>query len=314
MSLKINHLKLFLFALILTVASSCKKDKATTEEQVVDNKSPYIAKIFEYKPAPGQFTNNASYGTLAKAQDLIGGVNDGLLSLGAYGGYLVFGFKQSVKNQEGYDFGIYGNPLIGLGMEWSEPGIVCVMQDKNKNGLPDDGEWYELAGSEYNAVETTKNYTITYHRPASLTEDIKWTDSKGNTGYVLRNQYHTQDYFPSGVTGNELKFTGTLLKSTLALNDGLVSSKPFNFGYADNGSPNYLKLAENLGRGYNSFNIDWAVDATGNKVALTHIDFVKVYTGQNSNGNPNSDTNTPQSRTVGEVSTEIGGAIDLNIK
>lgn len=310
-TLKILRISLVFVSLLVI---SCKKDQPVDEETVEEKKQAYISKIFEYRPAPGQFTNATSYGTLAKAQDLIGGKDNGLLSLGAYGGYIIFGFNQAVKNKESYDFGIYGNPLIGAGMEWSEPGIVCVMQDKNKNGLPDDGEWYELAGSEYTAVETTKNYTITYYRPASLTEDLRWTDSKGNTGYVLRNQYHAQDYFPSWVTGNEVQFTGTLLKSKLQLNNGIVLNQPFSFGYADNGSPNYLKLANELGRGYNSFDIDWAVDNNGNKVTLTQIDFVKVYTGQNSNGNPGADTNHPQARTVGEVSTEIGGAVDLNIK
>lgn len=307
----INYFLLFLF----TVIVSCKKDKPTGEEEpVIDKKQVYISKIIEYKPAPGQFVNDTGFGTLTKAQDLIGGVNNGLVSLGGFGGYIVFSFNKAVQNKQGDDFGIYGNPLIGVGMEFSEPGIVCVMQDKNKNGLPDDGEWYELAGSEYSAAGTIKKYTITYHRPANLTEDIKWTDSKGNTGYILRNQFHTQDYFPSWVTDSQVQFTGTLLKNTLQLNNGIITNQPFASGYADNGSPNYLKLQNQLGRGYNSFDIDWAVDAIGNKVVLTHIDFVKVYTAQNHNGNPSADISNLQARTIGEVSTEIGGAIDLNIK
>lgn len=315
----INHyrklINCFLFALSTLVVISCKKDKPIDEEEpVTDKKQAYISKVFEYKPAPGQFINDASFGTSAKAQTLIGGVNNGLVSLGGFGGYIVFGFDHTIENKLGHDIGIYGNPLIGVGMEFSEPGIVCVMQDLNKNGLPDDGEWYELAGSEYTAVETIKNYTITYHRPANLTEDIKWTDSKGNTGYILRNQFHNQDYFPGWVTANEVQFIGTLLKNTLQLNNGIVLNKPLAFGYADNGSANYIKLQNELGRGYNSFDIDWAVDNKGNKINLTYIDFVKVYTAQNSNGNPSSDPNNAQARTVGEVSTEIGGAIDLNIK
>ncbi len=40
-----------------------------------------------------------------------------------------------------------------------------VAYDKNKNGKPDDDEWYEIAGSEYFKNETLKNYNITYFKP-----------------------------------------------------------------------------------------------------------------------------------------------------
>lgn len=306
------HILLFILSILFV---SCKKDKPIDEEPLVDKKRAYISKIYEYKPAPGQFINDNSYGTLSKAAELVGGVDRGLISLGGFGGYVIFGFDHAIENKAGYDLGIYGNPLIGVGMEWSEPGIVCVMQDLNKNGLPDDGEWYELAGSEHEASQTIKNYVITYFKPATATEDIRWTDNLGNVGYILKNQYHNQNYYPSWFAGDQVQFKGTLLKNTLGINGGLVFNQPFSFGYADNGSANYLKIQSELGRGYNVFDIDWAINSSGNKVVLTHIDFIKVYTAQNSNGNPyHPDYTHSQARSMGEVSTEMGGAIDLHFK
>jgi len=295
--------------LLSGILYSCKKETAAENEgeKPVTAQSPYLNKIYEFKQAPGQFTND-----LIKTDILVGSGGNGLVSLGGYGGYIVFGFDHSIANTTGADLGIYGNPLIGVGMEFSEPGIVSVMQDVNKNGLPDD-VWYELAGSEYNDPATIKNYKITYYKPAKLTDDVRWTDNQGKEGLVLRNQFHTQDYFPSWPATNEISFTGTLLKNTLT-NGDIITNKPFAFGYSDNGSSEYIALQESLGRGYNTFDIDWAVDATGKKVSLGAIDFVKVYTAQNSNGNPFSpDNNNDRSRYLGEISTEFGGAVDLKL-
>ena len=54
-----------------------------------------------------------------------------------------------------------------------------VAYDKNKNGKPDDDEWYEIAGSEYNNCKTIKDYEITYYRPDPnkvpvLDEEYQW--------------------------------------------------------------------------------------------------------------------------------------------
>ena len=140
--------------------------------------SPYISKVYEYCPAPGQFINKMpryeegdTYETiLQKAEESISGTNDIMISLGGYGGYVTFGFDHTVINIPGEkDFRIWGNAFYELlnpdqrGGS-AEPGIVMVSYDTNCNGLPDD-EWYELAGSEYYKAETRHNYTITYRRP-----------------------------------------------------------------------------------------------------------------------------------------------------
>lgn len=263
---------------LLLVISACKKDDAGTSP-----KSKYISKVFEYKPAPGQFVNTV-IGDSAAAQKLVGSTEN-VLTLGAYGGYITFGFDHEVTK-----FGIYSNSIADL----SEPGVVMVSQDANGNGLPDD-PWYTINGDQYsNAV---KNYRITYYNPCTYA-DVKWKDNLGDSGTVAINAYHTQAYYPAFIAAQDsVSFTGVRLPATLKENAGYYTNSGFAYGYADNWTTDYGT------NGYNSFDLTNVVDDDGNKVTMPAIRFVKVYTGQNSKGNA----------TIGEISTEIRGAIDLNL-
>ena len=141
----------------------------------------YIAKVYDYCPAPGQHINlvpewdegDTKATMLQKASEqLVGqGVDsEGMVSLGGFGGYVVFGFDHSVVNVSGEcDFKVYGNAAKDAmypDYYTSETGIVMVSVDVNGNGLPDD-PWYELAGSDYSAASTLKNQAITYYKPAA---------------------------------------------------------------------------------------------------------------------------------------------------
>lgn len=296
-----NQLKTTAVALILgaTLFSSCKKDENEPEKiipvrPVTPTSSKYISKVFEYLPAPGQHINQASVGSLEQAQKLVGGTTNSV-SLGGFGGYIIFGFDHSILNQTGADLAIYGNP-VGPPNNFAEPGIVMVSQDKNGNGLPDD-EWFELAGSEYAKTTTIKNYEITYTNPKAF-EPVPWTDNQGKSGFV-NNSAKRANFYPLFAANQEkITFKGTLLPSTLNTT-GLVVNNPFEWGYTDSYS-----VGDNYATNqYNSFDISWAVDANGKKANLATIDFVKVYTAQNVNAS-----------FLGEISTDIRGAVDLNIK
>lgn len=290
--------------------------------------SRYIDRVYEYCPAPGQFVNTMpeyepgdSYeDMLRKAEESISGTNDVMISLGAYGGYVTFGFDHSVVNVAGaYDFKIWGNAFYAAENPnpdnpnsggSSEPGIVMVSFDRNRNGKPDD-TWYELAGSEYHKPETRHRYGITYYRPDETkpatpdpelfavtdTSYIRFTDNDGHTGYVTRNAYHTQCYYPLWVTDNTLSFSGTKLANNAIDESGNGSYYvlyAYDWGYADN-HPNEADEKA-------SFNIEWAVDADGNPVHLPCIDFVRVYTGV-----------SQSCGWLGETSTELSRAEDLHI-
>ncbi|MDH6354356.1 hypothetical protein M2132_000684 [Dysgonomonas sp. PH5-45] len=286
--------------------------------------SPYISRVLEYRPAPGQFVNemplceegDTEETMRRKVEDNISGRNNVMITLGGFGGYVTFGFDHTVMNVKGEkDFLILGNAFYELTDPdnpggSSEPGIVMVAFDKNQNGVPDDDEWYELAGSEYYKPETTKNYEITYFRPdkdktpipdetGNITDQtyIKWTDNYGDDGYIQKIRYNKQDYFPKWISGDKLTFRGTKLKDNGVDQSGYGAYwvlYAYGWGYADNRTNNETDLI--------SFDIDWAVDSDGNKVHLPGIDFVRVYTAVNQTCG-----------WIGETSTEILGARDLHI-
>ena len=285
--------------------------------------SPYISKVYEYCPAPGQFINEMpryeegdTYADiLQKAEESISGTNDIMISLGGYGGYVTFGFDHTVINVPGEkDFQIWGNAFYELlnpeerGGS-AEPGIVMVSYDTNCNGLPDD-EWYELAGSEYYNPKTKHNYSISYHRPDPdrvVEEDdtgylndiyyISWADSEGNKGYIAKNTFHGQSYFPMWLTDDKISFTGSLLPPNgidLSGTGRYYVLYAYPWGYVDNHPNDYEDL--------NSFDISWAVDKDGNPANLPGVDFIRVYTGLNQ-----------YCGWLGETSTELSKARDLHI-
>ena len=286
--------------------------------------SRYISKVYEYRPAPGQFINEMpryeegdTYETmLQKAEESISGTNDVMISLGGYGGYVTFGFDHTVVNVKGEkDFRIWGNCFYELTQPdrkggSAEPGIVMVSYDTNCNGLPDD-EWYELAGSEYYSPATLHGYSITYRRPdperVIETDDlnslddihyIAWSDNTGREGYIAKNIFHNQDYFPKWIDSDEITFSGSLLADNGEDISGtgryyVLYSLPW--GYVDNHPNDYADL--------NSFDISMAVDAAGQPVDLPGADFIRVYTGVNQ-----------YCGWLGETSTELCRAADLHIE
>ena len=272
-------------------------------------------RVYEYTPAPGQFINELKTGgfdgtqttpetAIAYAEERMREEN--WVSLGGFGGYIVVGFDHSVANSGDYDFGIMANSFAGS----SEPGIVWVMQDENGNGLPDD-TWYELAGSETGKAETIQNYAVTYYRPSEPKQPVKWTDNQGNSGEIdYLKQFHRQDYYyPLWIEADSYTLTGTCLAARnydASGNGTYWVNVEYDWGYADNFSPiDRLTDEDNADASANAnhFKISNAIDANGKHKELKYIDFVKVQVGVNA-----------KSGWLGEVSTEVFGFYDYNIK
>jgi hypothetical protein len=284
--------------------------------------SPYTARVYEYRPAPGQFVNtmpiyeqgDTEEDMRRKAEeDLVGDV---MITLGGYGGYVTFGFDHTVANRpDSLDFFIKGNAFYSSLPEYSdqrggssEPGIVMVSLDINMNHIPDD-PWYELAGSDYHNPQTLHHYKLTYHRPTPDHEVVKgggysdynyirWHDSEGQEGYMHKNTVHTQDYFPKWIQEDSLCFTGTRLPPNGRDESGGRGNYyvlyALDWGYADNHPNQYQSL--------NSFDISWAVDQNGQHVDLPGADFIRVYTGVHQDCGQ-----------LGETSTEVLRATDLHL-
>ncbi len=273
----------------------------------------YISEVISYTPAPGQFINASPWGLPGSAASIVGGVN-GNLSLGAFGGEVVFRFDGPVENHPdnpfGVDFTVFGNPMP----EWSEPGVVWVMKDENGNGSPDD-TWYELAGSDYHFSSSRKNFQVTYLNPGdTVARDVPWKDQLGNTGCIRANSAHLQPYYPSqelfpGISAEGYTVSGSMVRGAVDVDHPpLLRSARRAFGYADNrlrGGPPYTlpdnPYTEELDNsGGDAFDIDWAVDMDGNHVALDVVHFVRIVNAVIHEGG-----------WLGEVSTEIAGAVDV---
>ena len=287
--------------------------------------SPYIARVYDYLPAPGQFVNvfpayKPGYtqdSINAQLEDALCGKLGGMVSLGSYGGYIVFGFDHPVVNMHGYDVKIYGNAMqseavSGLAGGSCEPGIIMVGVDNDGDGMPGDGDlWYEIKGADDDRCQ--HSYEITYYKPdenkvrvphdswrfITDVEYVYWTSNDENpdstSGYVWRNSFHNQPYWPLWLEDTVMTFRGTKLPNAaidMSGGNGNNWFQPFfGLGYVDN-----LPNGQEPG-----FMIDWAVDEEGNNVSLDHIDFIKVYCGQ-----------LDYCGWLGEVSTEFCGAEDLH--
>lgn len=266
--------------------------------------SARCSKVHEFLPAPGQYVNeNYTATTMEEACAYADRrMKDSVyVSLGGFGGSLVVGFDHSVEAGGDYDFAIRNS----LYTNYSEPGIVWVMQDEDGNGLPDD-TWYELKGSEYGLECTVQDYAVTYYRPQAPGQPVAWTDNLGGSGSVdYMTAYHHQDYYyPLWVKEDSYTLRGTRLEARNYDSSGrgvLWINPDYGWGYADNYSEIDI-LATGPTAGCNHFRISDAVTFDGKPANLQYIDFVKIQTGLNT-----------KSGWLGEVSTEVMDVIDCHL-
>lgn len=295
--------------------------------------SAYIAKVYDYMPAPGQFVNklpkyeegDTHEDMVVKAGESLIGEDASMITLGGWGGYVTVGFDHTIVNVsgkmdfriEGNAFGANANPDANAPFGGScEPGIIMVSYDANGNGEADD-EWYEINGSgnftaenekfyqkgldNDNDMNTYRDFQMTYHKPtvedpANITDYIYWTNNKGGEGYKFKHHFHRQPYYPLWIKDETITFDGIRLAE-----NGIDESGQgnyfvlygFNYGYVDN-YPNRDDRA--------AIDIDWAIDKDGNKANLPGIDFVKIYNGVDQ-----------ENGWLGEASTEVSRGSDLHL-
>lgn len=327
-----GYLLISLFLLVF--ANSCQKEELVPG--IPEGSSAYITKVLDFMPAIGQFTNKLPVYSEGDTQEsmnqkvlaAIGNNKRGMISLGGFGGYVVVGFDHTIPNVKGKrDFRVIANAFYSAANPDSnapeggscEPGVIMVAYDANKNGVPDDNEWYEIAGSAHedpakelwyqkavdagNDVNIYYDYEITYHRPLAEPDSqdqwatyIRWEDNKGNSGYKVKNGFHKQSYYPLWATGDKLTFKGTRLPQNGVDESGAGSYYvlyKFRYGYADN---------ETNSKDESAIDISWAVNKKRQKVNLPGVDFIKIYSGVNQ-----------ENGWLGECSTEITGIEDLHV-
>jgi hypothetical protein len=256
--------------------------QTSTKVSVSETGKTYTAKalkLIDFLPAPG--FNIESYTTkeesLVQTQENINQGNS--VYLGTFGGYIVTAFDHTVINAYGKRDFIVQMGEGGAATKYS-PVSVAVAYDANKNGIADENEWYEIAGSEYHKSTTIKNYEITYTKPNASaspvagaatwqydTAYLPWTDNKNGSGKITRTYSRRRNnYYPAWLAAS-YTLKGTKVAIPIKdVSDGAGTTfnvGTFEWGYGGIKDP--------------SIDISWAVDKDGKKVHLPGVDFVKVY-------------------------------------
>ena len=246
------------------------------------------------------------------------------ISLGNFGGYITYYYKDGIKDEPthkyGIDFTVFGNSNGGA--SFSEPGAVYVSEDGKT--------WYALAGSEHYEDTTAWDYQVTYINRGGLTADYR--DNLGNSGtlgaayapllfpeakiYPTAKENYSEDQNEVTVSGVRLYSPSTISKTGVGIERTATAQYPA-FGYSDVhknssmvgssgegvtlltapvGNP-YVKDYENFGDG---FDLQWAVDETGMPVDVSGKEFhyVRIQTASFINGG-----------IFGEKSTEVNGIV-----
>lgn len=265
----------------VTVDKTVKE--AATKVTASETGKTYTAKalkLIDFLPAPSYII--VAYATkeesMAQTQEDI--KNGEAVYLGTFGGYIVTAFDHTVINAYGKRDFVVQTITPSSAARYS-PVSIAVAYDANKNGIADENEWYEIAGSEYYKSTTVKNYEITYKKPNDAaipvtgtlswqydTAYLPWTDNKGGSGNITKtNTRRRNNYYPAWVTAATYTLKGTKVAVPVKdISDGAGTNYnvgTFEWGYGGIKDP--------------SIDISWAVDKDGKKVHLPGVDFVKVY-------------------------------------
>lgn len=279
----------------LKLRATAGKQTATFTRTITVSAAQYIQNahtVLEYAPAPGKLHNWAVIGDkilwdlgyeyplayndfLAKATELRKKDLSASLFLGSWGGYATFKFDHTVVN-------VPGKPDLELTAFYSNRDLpaVYVAYDRNKNGKPEDDEWYEIKNADY-GLEDTLAYEITFTYNKTETDARRvytyynWKDNKTEPaqGEILTNKT-----FSSATVAGKIStrgfFPGYYMDITtkqMALLDGWKSS----FSRKGKRLTRDLTGASPFSQKLN-IDIDMAVNDKGEPVQLPGIDFVKV--------------------------------------
>ncbi len=225
----------------------------------------------DYNPAVGQFVRrkdveNGELDFLLKPTTWY----DKYLSLGGFGGYVTFKFKEPINNATnnpyGIDFLVYGNAFEYANNSTPELGNVLVSKDGK--------EWYTLAGSRHYELMTDWN------REATLKNG-----SKINAVLLAKTgENKIQDIAPNAIFGYADYHACSEVEN--AQEEHTIT------GIA--GNPYSKEHIKNIGDG---FDLSWAVDKDGKPIELDNIQYVRVQTAVDIAGKGSN---------IGENSVEIG--------
>lgn len=321
---------------VLTLRATAGRQTAIATSTITVKTAQYVNNaymVLEYAPAPGKNHNWSVIGDkelwdigyeyplaypdfLAKATALRKDDPYASLFIGSWGGYATFQFDHTVAN-------VPGKADLELTATYSNRDVpaVYVAYDRNKNGQPDEDEWYEIKSADY-GLEDTLDYEMTFAYNKTETDSRRvytYYDWKDNNATPAQGQILTNKTFNSSKTL-----------------DGNLSTRGFFPGYymdintkqmalLDGWKASFARKGKRITRdltGANPFSqqlnidIDLAVNDKGEPAQLPGIDFVKVrkviYPFQQdfiSNGGAMTDFNMEEERML-----QVGAIVDRNLK
>lgn len=292
--------------------------------------------VIEYRPAPGQFVNNALFNDPSRALGApVGGgtaapSNAKVVSLGGFGGSITLRFSARVMddpcNPFGMDAIVFSNALWQSGdpnRRWAEAAVIEVCRDSNGNGVPDDG-WFVIRGSHLGAVPADRLEAQAWDNNAGTATppgNVAWYPSAvfypGFPAMYATETYRLPGLFETSVLVNPNGPSATAegawgygeLSPTLVLGDldgdNIVDDAGADPGefYTAPDNPFAVGVTAGSGGG-DAFDIEWAVDPlTGAPAGLDGFDFVRLSTGVSFIAG-----------VLGELSAEISAVADVRAR
>lgn len=303
----------------LTLTAKAGRQSETAECKVKVEEGEYINHAYtllEYFPAPTKgfdWTAMTNYAPLPY-NDLLDSITVKkkeyktfpTVRIGSWGGYATFKFDHTVVN-------VAGKADIEIRANFSKSDIptVYVAYDRNKNGVPDNDEWYEIKNSDY-GMEDIPDYEITFtYKEPDLESDplrfhtyFEWKDNQEEPqqGLVQNNTRWDARPTAAGTLPAKGFFPGYYMKDKDSKEIILVD------GWKSSFSRRGKRITRDI-TGINTFSqlldidIAMAVNEKGEPVHLPGVDFVKVrksvYTYERDFSNPNGglmDSNMSEKR------------------
>ncbi len=284
-------------------------------------------RVVDYLSINSQYTNDMSAGgdfgtrpirSLVGSNYSSGGNASGPVSLGNFGGYIVYKYDEPIfddsNNPYGIDFITFGNSVEGSN-EFGEVGQVWVSEDGN--------DWYALAGGMHYEDYADWDHSVTYTKQQD--GRASWVDNRGNSSNGGELYYPLSKYYPwHNFTSNEettITLNGVYFPEDFTDDTGHTHAPFAGFGYTDlgqrgttldeetgkwsvtgantveseyeifarniAGNPyNPLQVDENTGRKFiyttDGMDLAWAVDSQGQPKSFTNgIHYVKIVTATN---------------------------------
>lgn len=276
----------------LTLTTTAGRQSASTSCEVKVEEAEYLNHayiVLEYYPSPAagfDWASMAGFNPLPYDEFLafveerkLERYTRGVLTLGSWGGYATLKFDHTVANVPGKtDLEVTATCTL------LDPPTVYVAYDRNKNGIPDDDEWYEIKNSDY-GMEDIPDYKITYsYMETDIDSDpdrfytrFEWEDNQEEPqkGVVRSSTRCDAPLTVAGTIRTKGFFPGYYMKDKESKETVLVD------GWANSFSRQGKRITKDITRAVTfsqrlNIDIGQAVDENGEPVYLPGIDFVKV--------------------------------------